>query len=206
MVMCPFTYDYSGFLLSLDDLTTDSIPRGGTNISQAIDESVKAYQGMADSEPLRVSGMRTDKAVVLVTDGEEEEGDAVSAARRAKEKGVRIFTVGVGTREGDLVQVTNADGQNEFLKDTDGNVVKSHLNENLLQQIAYVTGGAYIRSGGTQFGLDYLYDHQLSKLKKHDSEEKVAKLYDERFQWPLTLAFMFLLAEMLISTRRKFDA
>ncbi len=74
MVMCPLTYDYNGFLLSLDDLSVDSIPRGGTNISQAIEESVKAYQGMTDS----------DKAVVLVTDGEDEEGDAVDAARKAQ--------------------------------------------------------------------------------------------------------------------------
>ena len=145
MVMCPLTYDYNGFLLSLDDLGVDSIPRGGTNMSQAIDESVKAYQGMPDS----------DKAVVLVTDGEDQEGDALDAARRAHEKGVRIFTVGVGTREGDLIQVTNADGQSEFLKDADGNVVKSHLNENLLQQIAYITRGAYVRSGAGRiwFGL-----------------------------------------------------
>ena len=64
MVMCPLTYDYNGFLLSLDDLSVDSIPRGGTNISQAIEESVKAYQGRADS----------DKAVILVTDGEDQEG------------------------------------------------------------------------------------------------------------------------------------
>jgi len=196
MVMCPFTYDYNGFLLSLDDLNVDSIPRGGTDISQAIDESIKAYKGMPEA----------DKAVVLVTDGEDQEGDAIAAARRAKGKGIKIFTVGVGTREGDLVQVSNADGQTEFLKDTEGNVIKSRLNENLLAQIAYVTGGAYIRSGATDFGLDYLYDRQLSKLKKHDAEVKMAKLYDERFQWPLTLAFIFLLAEMLISTRRRTHA
>src|SRR5665213_1846885 len=110
MVMSPLTYDYNGFLLSLDDLSTDSIPRGGTNISQAIDESIKAYQGTIDS----------DKAVILVTDGEDQEGDALQAARRAKEKGVRIYTVGVGTREGDLIQVTNADGSTQFLKDEDG--------------------------------------------------------------------------------------
>ena len=193
MLICPFTYDYNGFLLSLDDLSTGSIPRPGTNLAQAIDESVKAYQEMTDS----------DKAVILVTDGEEEEGDALSAARRAKEKGVRIFTVGVGTREGDLIQVTNADGQNEFLKDSDGNFIKSHLNENLLQQIAYITNGAYVRSGGAQFGLDYLYDRQLSKLKKHDAEEKTAKLYDERFQWPLTLAFVFLLVEAVFLNRKR---
>ncbi len=193
MVMCPLTYDYNGFLLSLDDLGVDSIPRGGTNISQAIEESVKAYQGRVDS----------DKAVVLVTDGEDEEGDAMQAARRAKEKGVRIFTVGVGTREGDLVQVTNANGQLEFLKDAGGDVVKSHLNENLLQQIAYITGGAYVRSGAEQFGLDYLYDRQLSKLKKHDEQEKTARLYDERFQWPLTLAFGFLLVEAIFLNRKR---
>ena len=193
LVMCPLTYDYNGFLLSLDDLSVNSIPRGGTNISQAIDESIKAYEGMADS----------DKAVILVTDGEDEEGNALDAARRAHEKGVRIFTVGVGTREGDLIQVTNADGQTEFLKDAEGNVVKSRLDENLLQQIAYITGGAYIRSGGTQFGLDYLYDQQLSKLKKHDAQEKMAKLYDERFQWPLTLAFGFLLAETIFLNRKR---
>ncbi|MBF0504544.1 MAG: VWA domain-containing protein [Candidatus Omnitrophica bacterium] len=193
MVMCPLTYDYNGFLLSLDDLSVDSIPRAGTNLSGAIDESVKAYEGRVDS----------DKAVILVTDGEEEEGNALNAARKAHDKGVRIYTVGVGTQEGDLIQVTNADGQTEFLKDSDGNVVKSHLNENLLQQIAYITGGAYVRSAGAEFGLDYLYERQLSKLKKHDMQEKMAKLYDERFQWPLTLAFVFLLAETLISTRRR---
>ena len=196
MVMCPLTYDYSGFLLSLEDLSTDSIPRGGTDIAQAIDESVKAYQGQIDS----------DKAVVLVTDGEDQEGDALAAARKAKQQGVRIFTVGVGTRTGDLIQIMNSDGSTEFLKDSNGDVVKSHLNENLLQQIAYITGGAYIRSGGTQFGLDYLYDNQLSRLKKHDAEEKVAKIYDERFQWPLTIAFILLLAEAIFLNRKKNDS
>lgn len=196
MVMCPLTYDYNGFLLSLDDLGADSIPRGGTDIAQAIDEAVKAYQGNGYS----------DKAVVLVTDGEENEGSAVDAARRAHDKGVKIYTVGVGTRAGDLIQVTSSDGTTGFLKDSDGNVVKSHLNENLLQQIAYVTGGAYIHSGAEQFGLDFLYDHYLSKLKKHDTEAKLAKLYDERFQWPLTLAFVFILTETFISTRRRSNA
>ncbi len=192
MLMCPLTYDYNGFLLSLDDLSVDSIPRPGTNIAEAIEESIKAYKTRPDS----------DKVVVLVTDGEDEEGNAVEAARHAREQGIRIFTVGVGTTEGDLIQVANADGQTGFLKDADGNYVKSRLNENLLEQIAYITNAAYVRSSGGNFGLDYLYDRQLSKLKKHDAQEKIARFYDERFQWPLTLAFVFLFAETLISTRR----
>jgi len=193
-VMCPLTYDYSGFLLSLEDLGTDSIPRGGTDISQAIDESIKAYKSLSPD---------SDKAVVLVTDGEDEEGDAIAAAGRAMKNGVRIFTVGVGTQAGDLIQVTDADGQTSFLKDSDGNVVKSHLNENLLQRIAYITHGAYIRSGAANFGLDYLYDKQLAKLKKHDAEEKMTKIYDERFQWPLMIAFIFLLAEAVYLNRER---
>ena len=192
-VMCPLTYDYNGFLLALDDLSTATIPRGGTDMTEAIDEAVKAYQNLPDS----------DKAVVLVTDGEDQEGDALQAAKRAKEHGVHIFTVGVGTREGDLIQVVNPDGQSEFLKDADGNVVKSHLNENLLQQIAYITNGAYVHSGVSEFGLEYLYERQLSKLKKHDTEGKMARLYDERFQWPLTLAFLILLVEMTFLNRKK---
>ena len=85
MVMCPLTYDYNGFLLSLDDLSVDSVPRGGTDISQAMDESTKAYQGMPDS----------DKAVVLVTDGEDEEGDALQAARQVpRKKGCGFLRLG----------------------------------------------------------------------------------------------------------------
>ena len=193
VVMCPLTYDYNGFLLSLDDISTESIPRGGTSMTQAIEESIKAYQGIGDS----------DKAVILVTDGEDQEGDVLKAARKAKEMGVRVFTVGVGTKEGDLIQVPNAEGQPEFLKDAGGNVVKSHLNENLLEQIAYTTNAAYVRSAGESFGLDYLYERQLSKLKKHDTQEKKANLYDERFQWPLTLAFGFLLVEAILLNRKR---
>lgn len=131
-----------------------------------------------------------------MTDGEEEEGDAIAAAKRAKQKGIRIFTVGVGTKQGDLIQVPAADGQMEFLKDANGDVVKSHLNENLLEQIAYVTNGAYVRSSATEFGLDYLYDRQLAKLKKHDEEIKTARLYDEHYQWPLSLGLILLLIEL----------
>ncbi len=191
-LMCPLTSDYSGFLLSLEDLSTDSIPRGGTNLAKAIEEAVKGYG----------KGEQTYKTLVVVTDGEEEEGQAENAAQKAKDKGIKIYTVGVGTKEGDLIQVPDESGQPEFLKDAQGNVVKSRLNENVLQQIAYITGGAYARSSGAQFGLDYLYDQQLSKLEKSDIEAKQTKRYHERFQWPLAVALAFLLAETLIATTR----
>ncbi len=190
---CPLTVDYNGFLLSLEDLDTQTIPRGGTNITAAIDEALKQYQDVPSKY----------KAVIIVTDGENLEGDPLAAARRAKEKGVRIYCVGIGTREGELIQVTNDAGEKSFLKDEQGNFVKSRLNEKLLQDIALTTGGVYVRSAGAQFGLDLIYDKELSKLERRDIQEKMEKRYYERFQWPLSLGFVFLLFYLLVPARRR---
>ncbi len=191
--MCPLTSDYGGFLLSLNDLNTSIIPRGGTNIGSALQEAIKGY----DQTPSQY------KAIVVVTDGDNLEGDPLSVARKAREKGIKIYCVGVGTQEGDLIRYQNDQGQWEFLKDGQGNYVKSRLNENLLQRIAYETGGAYVRSSGAQFGLDYIYQEHLSKFEKREIEDKMQKKYFERFQIPLALAFALLLMETLISTRKK---
>lgn len=185
-MMCPLTTDYDGFAMSLDDLSTDSIPVGGTNIARAIEEALKTF----GSQQLKY------KALVILTDGEQQQGDALVAAQKARDKGVRIFTIGIGTAEGDLIQVPQSDGSMGFLKDSDGNYVKSHLNEGLLQQIAYETGGAYVRSSGAEFGLDYLYTHELSKWAKRNFQEKTEKKYYEQFQWPLALGLVFLVLSL----------
>jgi Ca-activated chloride channel family protein len=185
-MMCPLTIDYAGFSMSLDDLSLDSIPVGGTNIEKVIKEALKTF----GNEQLKY------KALVILTDGEEEQGNALTAAREAKQKGIRIFTIGIGTKEGDLIQVPQADGNFGFLKDDHGNFVKSHLNEELLSQIAYTTDGAYVRSSGAEFGLDYLYTHELSKWAKRNFEEKEQKKYYEQYQWPLALGLIFLLLSL----------
>ena len=190
---CPLTSDYNGFMLALDDLSGDTIPRGGTDIAKAIAQALKSFSPASAEH----------KAFVLVTDGEEEQGDAAAMARKAKDKGVRIYTVGIGTQEGDLVRVENAQGDMEFLKDKQGNFIKSRLNERLLQEIAYITGGAYVRSSGAQFGLDYLYDRELSKLGKRDFGDNEDRKYHERFQWPLTIAVLTFMAGILWSPRKE---
>ncbi len=180
-MMCPLTLDYSGFLLSVDDLSPSVIPRGGTSISVAIQEAIRNYEKAAGH----------DKALVIITDGEELEGDALTAARKAKDQHIKIFTVGVGTKEGDLIEFVDDKGSTQFLKDDKGNVVKSRLNEDLLQSIAYETGGAYVRSSPTEFGLDFLYDKQLALIPKQELEAKKSIQYHDRFQWPLTIAIIF---------------
>ncbi len=190
---CPLTVDYSGFLLSVDDLSTESIPRGGTNLGRAIETALNGYGDVLSKY----------KAVVILTDGENWEGDPLKGAKVAAEKKVRIYTVGIGTREGELIRVVGYDGQQAFLKDAAGNFVKSRLNEAMLKEVAATTGGAYVRASGGESDLDYIYENYLTHLEKRDIESKMEQHFHERFQIPLLLAFVLLLLEVGISSRRR---
>ncbi|MDP8266157.1 MAG: VWA domain-containing protein [Candidatus Aceula meridiana] len=192
-LVCPLTVDYSGFLLSLDDLDPNTISRGGTSLSAAILQSVKGYKNATSDY----------RAVVIITDGENFEGDPMVAVEEAKKKGIKIFCIGIGTPEGELIRIKNEGGEYEFLKDDQGNFVKSRLNESILKSIALSTGGAYVRASGAEFGLDYIYETRLSKMEKREIESKMKKQYIERFQYPLFLALLLLILETLISTRKK---
>lgn len=190
-LLCPLTTDYSGFALSLHDVNTDTVPRGGTNIAQAIEESLRGFETPSGQSLV----------LIIVTDGENLEGDPLSLAKKAKEKGIRIFTVGIGTREGELIQFENERGEKEFLKDAQGNFIKSRLNEELLKEIALTSGGIYIRSSGAQLGMDLIYEKELSKLGKKEFEAKMTKKYHERFQIPLAFAFFLLILQSCLNTR-----
>lgn len=191
-LQCPLTIDYNGFLLALDDLSVGTIPRGGTSISSAIREAMSVFQGPE----------KQFKVLVIITDGEDLEGDAVKAAREASSRGIKIYCVGVGTTEGELIPVAGRDGS-RFLEDRIGNVVKTKLNEDTLKEISLATGGGYIRATQADFGLLRLYDQSISKLEKRDIESKMRKRYHERYQYPVALALLLLFIEPLISERRR---
>ena len=192
-MVCPLTVDYDGFLLSLEDISTQTIPRGGTSLGRAIEEATQGYANVPNEY----------KSIIVITDGENLEGDPLKAAQKAKDKGIRIFTVGIGTQEGELIRIPNESGGFEFLKDGEGNFIKSRLNEGLLQQIALSTAGIYVRAGGARFGLDLIYEEQLSRMEKREVESKMEKKYYERFHIPLAAALALLLTETLITTRRR---
>ncbi len=191
-LVCPLTTDYSGFLLTLDELGTESVARGGTAVGEAIEEAMRSYEHSAAQY----------KAVIILTDGENLEGDPLKVAQEAKQRGLKLFTIGIGTREGELIQVEDQYGQKEFLKDAQGNFVKSRLNEELLQKIALMTDGAYVRASGAQFGLELIYDRELSKMEKREFDKKEEKRYYERFQIPLAIAFLFLVLDSFLVPRR----
>jgi Ca-activated chloride channel family protein len=106
----------------------------------------------------------------------------------------------VGTKEGELIQL-ETNGRRSFLQDASGRVVKSRLNEELLNEIAAVTDGVYVRSSGAHFGLEYLYAKELSRLERRDIEADKERKYRERFQWPLTVALGLLFLQTVMSRR-----
>jgi Ca-activated chloride channel family protein len=191
----PITLDYGAFHESLAALDTHVIPRGGTNITSAIHEALAALQRRPGS----------DKILILVTDGEDLEGDSLAAAKAAAQQGLKIFTVGVGTANGDLIPLP-ADQGGGFLKDSSGRLVKSRLDESALKALAVATGGLYAPLGADNQGLDAIYREALAPLAKHDLESRSQKVYTQRFQWPLGAAFAMLLASLMVGTRRRIAA
>jgi Ca-activated chloride channel family protein len=191
-LQCPLTIDYNGFLLALDDLSIDTIPRGGTSITSAIREVMSVFKGPD----------KKYKTLVIITDGDDLEGDALKAAKEAGDLGIKIYCVGVGSQEGDLIPIVDQRGDRVYLADRSGQVVKSRLNEDLLKKIAISTGGNYVHATQAEFGLVLIYDKGISKLEKRDVEEKMRKRYQERFQYFLAIAVILLLLEPLIPERK----
>jgi Ca-activated chloride channel family protein len=188
----PLTTDYEAFRDSINTLDTNVIPRGGTNIASAIHEAQSALDQRTGS----------DKILILVTDGEDLAGNALVAAKAAaRQDGLRIYTVGVGTANGDLIALP-ADQGGAFVKDPVGNVVKSRLDESGLRAIAAATGGSYAPLGAEGQGLEAIYRQALAPLVKHDLASSQRRVYTQRYQWPLAAALAMLLASVLIGTRR----
>jgi len=192
-LQAPLTLDYDAFGESLDAIDTNTIPRGGTDISSAIEEAQAAFGPETKNK----------KILVLITDGEDLEGSSVDTARAAAKDGLVIYTVGVGSAAGGLIPIPVANGGTDFVKDASGQFVKSHLDESTLKQIAAATGGLYEPLGQQGEGLQAIYNQALASLPKQDLASRSQKVFEERFQWPLATGLGFLLASLLIGTRRR---
>ena len=192
-LQCPITLDYDAFRDSLTALDTTVIPRGGTDIASAIREAQATFKQRSDS----------DKILILLTDGEDLRGDAVAAAQAAGKAGVKIFTVGVGTPNGELIPLNGEEGGTQFVQDATGNYVKSRLDQATLTKIAQATGGMYQPLGQRDQGLTTIYEKGLAPFARHELATRRHKVYREQFAWALWAALAFFLADWFIRTRRR---
>jgi Ca-activated chloride channel family protein len=192
-LQAPLTIDYSAAVESINDLDTNTIPEGGSNISAAIDLAVQTFGKSAIG----------NRALIIFTDGEELSGDAMKTAKASAEAGVRIFTVGVGTPEGSLIPITGEGGGTAFVKDSNGQVVKSKLDEKRLQEIAEATGGFYIHLEDGPRTMRRLFADGLAKMQAGDIDDRMSRRPIERYQWPLGAAMLALTASFLIRERKR---
>lgn len=193
----PVTNDFAAAKMLLPNIQPWMVPEQGTAVGSAIEMAMKTFESETDKSA------KKNKAIIIITDGENHEDDALSAARDAAAKGVMINTIGMGLPMGAPIPVYNESGTYMgFKKDMEGNTVISRLDETGLQQIAALGKGIYVRASNTQVGLDKIFDN-ISKLDKKEYEGMLFSDYEDRFQYFLAAALVLLLVEMIISDKRK---
>jgi len=190
-LQCPLTLDYNAFHIFLNTLTPDMLPVGGTDIGEALRVSLSAFDERS----------KTEKAIILITDGEHTGGsNPVEAAEALAKANVKLFAIGIGTDGG--VPVPESDGG--LKKDASGKIILSKLDEELLKKIAILTGGAYVRAAAGGMELDLIYNTEIrGKMEKTTLSGGRRQVWEDRYQWVLALAMLVFIAELFISSKKK---
>ncbi|OHD53179.1 MAG: hypothetical protein A2096_01920 [Spirochaetes bacterium GWF1_41_5] len=192
-VTCPLTIDYNALEMFIDIISPSMITRQGTDIGHAVDTAAGCFNNREFKY----------KAVILLTDGEDHSGKSLEAAKEAKKKGIRVYTIGIGSRSGEIIPVKDENSRiKEYIKDQKGQVVLSRLDEVILQKISVLTGGKYFHSTYGDLQLDLIYD-DIQKMEKRELESEKMKQYEDRYQIFVFCIFLLLFAEVLVSERRK---
>lgn len=185
-VQLPITTDYVSAKMFLSSIGPDSVPVQGTAIGDAVLTAVKSFSSQSEKS----------RAIILITDGENHEDDAVAAAKQAAEAGVKLYTIGLGSPEGQPIRLNG-----ELLKDKDGNIVVTKLDEGTLRKMAQAGGGAYVRAGNEEFGLNPIID-DLRRLEDEHFKSVVFEEYDEQYMYFVAAALVLLAVAFLIGDRR----
>jgi Ca-activated chloride channel family protein len=191
-IQLPITTDYAAARLFLSTINTEIVPSQGTAIGEAIEIAMKSF----DQND-------RNKAVVIISDGEDHEENASDMADEAAKAGINVFTIGMGLAEGAPIPMYNEYGKKTgFRKDKQGNTVVTRLNESMLQKIAQAGNGSYVRANNTRSGLETIFT-EINKLEKSEIDSKIFTDYENRFQWFIAMAILLLLAELLITARKR---
>ena len=185
-VQLPITNDYVSAKMFLSSISTESVPVQGTAIGDAILTATRSFSAQSEKS----------RAIIVITDGENHEDDPVEAAKQAAELGIRIYTIGVGSLRGEPIPL---DG--DLMKDKDGNIVVTRLDESTLQKVAEAGNGAYVHAGNEEFGLNPIIN-DLRRLEAETFNSVVFEEYDEQYMYFFAVALALLVIEMLIGERR----
>ena len=185
-VQLPITADYVSAKMFLNTISTESVPVQGTAIGDAINTAIRSFSSQSDKS----------RAIIVITDGENHEDDPVAAARQAAEMGIRVFVIGVGSPEGKMIPVGG-----DYLRDKNGEIVVTRLDETVLNDVASAGKGLYVRAGNSEFGLNPI----IQEIRKMDDEQYnsvVFEEYDQVYMYFLSVALFVLVLEMLVGDRK----
>ncbi len=189
----PITADYVSAKLFLSSISPQMVPTQGTAIGSAIELGVKSFN------PLFAGS----KAMIIITDGENHEDDAVGAAAEAAKQGIVIYTLGMGLPQGGPIP-EYSNGSRSYRKDKDGNTIVTKLDEDKLQKIAEAGKGAYVRANNVQVGLNTLFS-EVNKMEKSELETQIYADYDDKFQYFIGMGlFLILLNFMILERKNKY--
>jgi len=192
-MQCPLTLDYSAAKMFLNIIEPGMMPKPGTAIGDAIKVATKSF----------TKKERKHKVLVLITDGEDHNTNPAEAASEAKKEGVMIYTIGIGTRKGEPIPIMDSSGRiSGYKKDKSGEVVKTKLDEEMLQKIALITDGKYYHATAGEFELDKIYG-EIDKMDKKELSSRLFTQYEDRFQYFLGIAFILLCIEFMVGDRKK---
>jgi Ca-activated chloride channel family protein len=187
-VQVPLTDDYGSAKMFLNSIHPGIVSKQGTAIGSAINLASRSFS--TENE--------LNKALIIISDGENHEDDAVAAAKSAAELGIRIYTIGIGKPEGVPIPV---DSENNFQKDNQGNTIITKLNEQILQEIANIANGAYIRANNSLSALTAIYN-EINKIEKKEIDTKMYSDYEDHFQFLALMALLFIVIEFFVLTRK----
>ncbi len=185
-VQLPITTDYVSAKMFLNSISTESVPVQGTAIGEAINTAMRSFSAQSEKS----------RAIVVITDGENHEDDPVAAAKQAAGLGARVFAIGVGSPEGKPIPMNG-----ELLKDKNGEIVVTRLDEDVLKEVAAAGGGLYVRAGNSEFGLNPVID-EIKRMDDEKYSSVVFEEYDEQFMYFLGIALLFFVVEMLVGDRK----
>lgn len=185
-IQLPITADYVSAKIFLNSVSTESVPIQGTAIAEALTTAARSFSTQSEKS----------RAIILITDGEDHEGEAVEAAKAIAEAGIKIYCIGVGSPAGKPIPING-----ELLKDNNGEIVVTKLEETILLEIAAVGQGQYVRAGNSEFGLNPILEN-IREMDKEQFQSIVFEDFDEQFMYFFGIALFFLILEMLIGERK----
>jgi len=187
----PVTSDYSSAKMFLSTINTNIVPMQGTSISSAIKLAANSFS----------PNVKSNKALVIITDGENHEDAAIDVAKEAVEKGIKIFTIGIGNPKGAPIPIIDANGQRTYRMDGDGKIIISKLNDELLNKIAVVGEGDFQIANNTNFGLSKILK-KLQNIEKEELSTKIYSEYEDQFHYLVGLAILLLLIDILVLEKK----